>query len=161
MHLCQRCNAAVDAGRSHCPICDQPVAPPPDATWVGPSPATPAAGTPPAPGYGPPPAYGVPPMPPPYPVAPGYGGMAPVGPWAAPPKSKAAAAVLCFFLGSLGIHRFYTGQNGLGVALLVTSLVLGPLTCGLWYAVTLVWVLVDFVLILTGGVDDQWGRPLV
>lgn len=30
-------------------------------------------------------------------------------------KSKTTAAIICFFLGGLGIHRFYLGQTGLGI----------------------------------------------
>jgi TM2 domain-containing membrane protein YozV len=76
----------------------------------------------------------------------------------APPKSKAVAALLCFFFGGLGIHRFYTGQVGLGLALLLTTFFLGWTI--VWLLVTFVWVVVDFVLILTGSVKDQHGRPL-
>ncbi|NJL01840.1 MAG: TM2 domain-containing protein [Spirulinaceae cyanobacterium RM2_2_10] len=65
-----------------------------------------------------------------------------------PPKSKIAAALLCFFLGVFGIHRFYLGYTGLGIAQLLTC---GG--CGIWS-------LVDFVLILTGGLKDSEGRDL-
>lgn len=30
-------------------------------------------------------------------------------------KSKATAALLCFFLGTLGVHRFYMGKIGTGI----------------------------------------------
>jgi TM2 domain-containing membrane protein YozV len=78
-----------------------------------------------------------------------------------PPKSKSTAALLCFFLGGLGIHRFYTGQTGLGLALLLQCLILVPLTLGLWALVIIVWVVVDFILILAGSVKDRYGRPLL
>lgn len=31
------------------------------------------------------------------------------------PKSKTVAGLLCFFLGYLGIHRFYAGKIGTGI----------------------------------------------
>jgi len=34
-------------------------------------------------------------------------------------KDKLVAALLAFFLGGLGIHKFYLGQNGWGVAYLL------------------------------------------
>lgn len=86
----------------------------------------------------------------------GVGVVQPAG----PPKSRATAALLCFFLGGLGIHRFYTGQTGLGLALLLQTLILVPLTLGLWLIVILVWVVIDFILILVGSIHDQYGRPL-
>lgn len=76
----------------------------------------------------------------------------------APQKSKAIAALLCFFLGGLGIHRFYTGQNGLGIALLLTTLLLTWTI--VWIPIAFVWITIDLILILTGGVKDQYGRPL-
>jgi hypothetical protein len=44
--------------------------------------------------------------------------------------------------------------------LLLQTLILGPLTLGLWWLVVGVWVLVDFILILTGSVRDPYGRKL-
>jgi TM2 domain-containing membrane protein YozV len=34
-------------------------------------------------------------------------------------KSKSTTVLLTFFLGGLGIHRFYLGQNGMGILYLV------------------------------------------
>ncbi len=34
-------------------------------------------------------------------------------------KSKLTTVLLAFFLGGLGIHRFYLGQNGIGILYLV------------------------------------------
>jgi uncharacterized protein YceK len=48
------------------------------------------------------------------------------------------AAILCFFLGALGIHRFYLGYTTIGILQLIT---LGG--CGIW-------VLIDLIRILTG-----------
>ena len=36
-----------------------------------------------------------------------------------PIKNKVVAAILAFFLGGLGIHKFYLGQKGKGIAYLL------------------------------------------
>lgn len=41
-------------------------------------------------------------------------------------KSKTTAAVLAFFLGGIGVHRFYLGNNGLGLIYLIMSWTLIP-----------------------------------
>lgn len=41
-------------------------------------------------------------------------------------KSKSTTVILAFFLGGLGIHRFYLGQTGLGIAYLLFSWTLIP-----------------------------------
>jgi TM2 domain-containing membrane protein YozV len=73
-----------------------------------------------------------------------------------PLKSKAVAAILAFFFGAFGVHRFYLGHNGTGAAMLIITIV----TCG-WGGIAMgIWALVDFVLILTGGLNDAQGRAL-
>ena len=44
--------------------------------------------------------------------------------------NRAIAAVLAFFFGSLGIHKFYTGRIVPGVITLVITVVVGFLTLG-------------------------------
>ena len=66
-----------------------------------------------------------------------------------PPKDWLTTLILCIFLGYLGVHRFYVGKTGTGVAQLLT---LGG--CGIW-------TLVDFIMILTDSFTDNYGRPLV
>ena len=56
--------------------------------------------------------------------------------------------LLCFFLGSFGIHRFYTNNTGTGVAMLIT---LGG--CGIW-------TLIDFIMILLNEYKDGDGNRL-
>jgi TM2 domain-containing membrane protein YozV len=34
-------------------------------------------------------------------------------------KSKGTAALLCFFLGGIGVHKFYLGENGAGIVYLL------------------------------------------
>ena len=63
-------------------------------------------------------------------------------------KEWLVAVLLCFFLGFLGVHRFYTGHTVIGVVQLLT---LGG--CGIW-------TVIDFILILIGSYKDAQGRPL-
>jgi hypothetical protein len=62
------------------------------------------------------------------------------------PKSRTVATVLGFFLGGLGIDRFYLGNIGLGVA----KLLVGWLTLGIW-------ALIDWILIIVGQAHDGDG----
>jgi hypothetical protein len=64
------------------------------------------------------------------------------------PKSKWVAAILCFFFGSLGVHRFYVGKIGTGLIWLFT---LGFSGVG---------ALIDFIIILIGGFRDKNGQFL-
>ena len=71
-------------------------------------------------------------------------------------KSKTTAALLAFFLGSLGIHNFYLGFKGRAIAqLLITVLSAGSL-----FWVSGLWAFVECVLILTGKTSkDADGAP--
>lgn len=71
--------------------------------------------------------------------------------YAGPRKSKTTALILCIlgFFGIAGIHRMYIGKVGTGILYLLT----GGL-CG-------VGTVVDLILILTGGLRDYYGMPLV
>lgn len=64
-------------------------------------------------------------------------------------KDWLTTLLLCFFVGVFGVHRFYSGSTGIGVAQLLT---LGG--CGIW-------TLIDFITILTGSYRDGNGQPLV
>ena len=65
------------------------------------------------------------------------------------PKSKTTMAIVCFFLGGLGIHRFMMGYTGIGVLMLLTAGCCGILT------------LIDFIRILMGKLNMADGQPLV
>jgi TM2 domain-containing membrane protein YozV len=65
------------------------------------------------------------------------------------PKSRAAAAILAWFLGIFGVHRFYVGKVGTGVLMIFTLGGLG------------IWTLIDFIMIVVGSFRDKENRLLV
>ena len=72
-----------------------------------------------------------------------------------PGKSKVAAALLAFFLGTLGVHNFYLGYNTRGIIQLVLT-ILGWFTAifivGLFIAGAVgLWAFVEFIMILVGA----------
>lgn len=79
-------------------------------------------------------------------------------------KSKVAAALLCFFLGTLGIHRFYLGRVGSGIAMLLLTII-GGLTVFFIVGYVLIgiaelWAVIDFFRILFNGLTDSQKRKL-
>lgn len=58
-------------------------------------------------------------------------------------KNKTTAAILAFFLGGIGVHRFYLGQTGLGI--------LSLLFC--WTFIPAIIAFVDFIIFLTMDED--------
>lgn len=102
-------------------------------------------------------APAVPPSP--MPVAPAMGATAvPVFPNGKPmldaagnpvsDKSRLAAALLCWFVGIFGVHRFYVGKVGTGILMLVTLGAFG------------IWALIDLIVILVGSFRDKSGKAL-
>ncbi len=63
-------------------------------------------------------------------------------------KGFVPTALLAFFLGPLGAHRFYVGKIGTGLLMLVTFGGLG------------IWALIDFIMIIVGSFKDKEGRPV-
>lgn len=77
------------------------------------------------------------------------------------PKSKIAAGLLGIFLGSLGIHNFYLGNNKRALIQLLVTLIAGPLTCGVAAVGMEIWGLIEGIQILTGSINtDANGNPL-
>ena len=63
-------------------------------------------------------------------------------------KSKLTAILICFFLGSLGIHRLYLGYTLIGVLQLLT------------FGGFLIWAIVDFIRLIIGSLKDFEGNDL-
>lgn len=113
-----------------------------------------------APQYGAPAGYG-------YPGAPD-----PTAPYGRDPatgeplsdKSKLVAGLLQIFLGSLGVGRFYIGDNTIGGIQLGLTII-GYITAIFLIGFVLIfgvaiWALVDGIMMLTGSVRDKNGLKL-
>jgi TM2 domain-containing membrane protein YozV len=79
---------------------------------------------------------------PPAPATIGTGGYQPPPPAAyqsGNDRNKLVAALLAFLIGPLGVHRFYLGRVGSGIAMVV-------LTCTvIGLAVTIPWAIIDMI----------------
>jgi len=63
-------------------------------------------------------------------------------------KSRLATTLLAWFLGALGVHRFYLGKIGTGILMLFTGGALG------------IWWLIDFIMAVAGVMKDKKGLPI-
>ena len=63
-------------------------------------------------------------------------------------KEWLTTLLLCFFLGGLGIHRFYTGHMGTAIVQLLTC---GG--CGIWE-------LIEFITSAMGNFKDAEGKDI-
>lgn len=64
------------------------------------------------------------------------------------PKSRLVAILLCYVAGCFGVHRFYVGRVGSGVAMIFTIGGLG------------IWALVDLIMIACGEFKDCDGLKI-
>ena len=81
------------------------------------------------------------------------------------PKSRLATALLCWFFGQLGVHRFYLGKYKTAIVLLILT------TFGWSTAWTLgfgflsiipvgIWVLADLIMVILGVMKDKDAKPI-
>ena len=66
------------------------------------------------------------------------------------PKSRTVAALLAYFLGGIGIHRFYCGRT--------TSAILMLVFC--WTFIPAIIAFIDFIVILCGSFKDGDGKKI-
>ena len=63
-------------------------------------------------------------------------------------KSKLTAILLCFLLGSIGIHRFFLGHTLIGVIQLLA------------FGGFIIWAIVDLIMLIIGSLKDSEGNDL-
>lgn len=63
-------------------------------------------------------------------------------------KSRLVALLLCWFFGILGVHRFYVGKAGTGLAMIFTFGGFG------------IWAIIDLIMIAAGAFTDIDGRSI-
>jgi TM2 domain-containing membrane protein YozV len=63
-------------------------------------------------------------------------------------KAWLPLVLMSFFVGFLGVHRFYVGKVGTGILMLLTFGGLG------------IWALIDFIMILMGKFTDKTGMVI-
>lgn len=72
-------------------------------------------------------------------------------------KSKIAAGLLGIFFGIFGVHNFYLGYTGKAVGQLLLTI----LSCFVLSPVSIIWGLIEGIMILCGNIDrDANGRKL-
>ena len=65
-------------------------------------------------------------------------------------KSKMAAGLLALFLGGIGVHNFYLGYTGKGIAQILLSCT----------GISAIWAFVEAIMIFCGKIPDADGKPL-
>ena len=132
-YQCPRCNSPASYGTQFCNNCGQPL------TWQQqpqPPPQQPVQT----------PHYQQQYQQPQYQQQAGYGQQYATS--IVSPKSRLAVTLLAGFLGTFGVHRFYIGKVGTGLAMLFTLGGLG------------IWAFIDFILAAAGSLKDGDNLPI-
>ncbi len=74
---------------------------------------------------------------------------------ARPPKSRVSYILLGIFLGGLGIHNFYAGYSGRGIAQLLIILFLGWMIIPIFFIWT--WVIIEIIVVKS----DAYGMQMI
>ena len=61
-------------------------------------------------------------------------------------KSRLIALLCCFFMGFIGLHRFYVDKKGTGILMILTFGGVG------------IWVIIDLMMIILGSFQDKEGK---
>lgn len=69
-------------------------------------------------------------------------------------KSRGIYIILGLFFGLLGIHNFYAGRLGIGVAQLLVTVILGWFVVGIF--ITAIWVLIELFTVTKDGAGDAF-----
>lgn len=69
-------------------------------------------------------------------------------------KKILPAFLLCFFLGILGVHRFYVGKIVTGIIMLLLTITI------LFIFISSIWCLIDMITLILGRFTDHQGRRL-
>ncbi|CAN7407944.1 TM2 domain-containing protein [Acidovorax sp. LjRoot74] len=69
-------------------------------------------------------------------------------------KSRGIYIILGLFFGLLGVHNFYAGRLGIGLAQLLITCILGWFVVGLF--ITAIWVLIELFTVTKDGAGDAF-----